>query len=374
MKKLYQLGALTLCSLIALHSVSHAEEKKGPPPATAVGVDSVEKRTINQTIPVSGRLIAKQAGEIAARINAPVDKVLVDVGDKVFAGQALVHLVSDRLKHQKELALAEQERAQAALQTAKAQYNIVSQELKRLQRLRKSAAFNQARYDDKRLEQIKAKSAVSEAEAAVRKAKADMSLRELDLTYSKIVAPYPGTITLRQVDQGDYVSVGQSVLQIINARDLEIEADVATNRLSGLKAGTIVSATLSNQTSVQTKVRAVVPEENPLTRTRAVRFTPSFDPTKFKLAGNQTLTLDIPLGEVRKVLSVSKDAILNKKGGQIVFAIKGGKATITPVKLGDAMGSYFEVISGLSEGDVVVVRGNERLRPNQRVKAMGQAK
>ncbi|WP_167730264.1 efflux RND transporter periplasmic adaptor subunit [Terasakiella sp. SH-1] len=366
--------ALILAGLLVVGTNVQAQEKKPVPRATAVGADSVELRSLSQTIPVSGRLIAKQASEIAARINAPIAHVLVDVGDHVFAGQPLVKLVADRLIHQKELAVAELERAQAALQTAKAQLNIVSQELKRLQRLRKSAAFNQARYDDKRLEQIKSQSAVSEAEAAVRKAKADLNLRELDLTYSQIVAPYPGTVTLRQVDQGDYVSVGQTVLKLINARDLEIEADVATHRLSGLAKGASVSITLGQGQKLTSTVRAIVPEENPLTRTRAVRLTPDFNPTDYQLASNQTITVHIPQGDARKVLTVSKDAVLNKKGKQMVYAIKDGKATITPVKLGDATGSYFEVLSGLKDGDVVVVRGNERLRPGQAVKAMGAAK
>ena len=165
--------------------------------------------------------------------------------------------------------------------------------------------------------------------------------------------------------------MGQTVLNLINANNLEIEADVPAARIDALNTGTAVNATLSNGTSVALKVRAIIPEENPLTRTRAVRFTPDFNQTDYHLASNQTLTVLIPQGEARDVLSVPKDAILNKKGGTVVYAIKDGQAKLTPVKLGEAIGSYFEVLSGLKDGDQVVTRGNERLRPDQPVQAMG---
>ncbi|MDV7340132.1 efflux RND transporter periplasmic adaptor subunit [Terasakiella sp. A23] len=357
-------------TLSVLSLPAFAQDKPAAPEATMVGADTVRFVEVSQTVPVSGRLVARQSSVVAARINAPVHEVLVEVGDNVEQDQVLIKLLADRLTHNKELAMGELERSMAALQTSKAQFNIVSQELKRLARLRKSAAFNQARYDDKNLERLKAQSAVGEAEAAVRKAKADLALAELDLDYTEIKAPFPGTITQRQVDRGNYVSVGQTVLNIVNANNLEIEADVPAVYAPNLETGISVQAILTNQQNIPLKVRAVIPEENPLTRTRAVRFTPDFDLKDYKLASNQTLNVLIPQDKARKVLSVHKDAVLSKKGGNIVFAIKEGKATITPVKLGNAHGPFFEVLGGLAEGDVVVVRGNERLRPNQPVKAM----
>lgn len=359
------IGALALSFSFALPS--YAADEKEAEQAITVGVDKVTFRTMSQVIPVSARLVARQSGVVAARINAPIEEVLVEIGDIVLNNQVLVRLDAARLLHQKELSTAELERANAALTTTQAQLNIVTQELKRIKRLKKSAAFNQARFDDKRLEVVKAQSAVVETEAAVRKATADLALAELDLNYSEIKAPYPGTITVRHVNRGAYVSVGQTVMTLTNTENLEIEADIATDQIEALSPGAKITAILGNKTRLNAQVRAVVPEENPLTRTRAVRFTPDFDIKEHHLASNQTLSLEIPLGLNKKFLSVAKDAILNKKGSQIVFVVRAGKAAIAPVKLGKASGSYFEVKSGLKEGDLVVVRGNERLRPNQAV-------
>ncbi len=63
-----------------------------------------------------------------------------------------------------------------------------------------------------------------------------------------------------------------------------------------------------------------------------------------------------------------KDAILQRGGGPVVYVIQDNQAHRRPVKLGQAFGSRFEVREGLRPGDLVVVRGNERLRPGQRVR------
>jgi len=340
--------------------------------ATQVGTDDVLLRSINQTLPVSGRFVALQGGAVAARINAPVADIHIKVGDTVQQGQDLISLVNERLTLQQRLSQAELTRAQAALKTAQAELDIVSQELKRLQRLQKSAAFSQANFDDKKLEQIKADSAVNEARAAVETARADLALVKLDITYATIKAPYDGVVTQRHVEKGTYVSLGQDVITLIAPSSLEIEADVPTDRLAGLIPNTAVTIHLAgHDQTLDAHVRALVPEENPLTRTRAVRFRLGKNYPLERLASNQTLTLDIPIGDKTPILSVAKDAVIAKNGGHMVFKIVEGKAQPTAIRIGVSLGNYFAVKEGLSEGDVVVTRGNERLRPNQAVQALG---
>jgi multidrug efflux pump subunit AcrA (membrane-fusion protein) len=71
------------------------------------------------------------------------------------------------------------------------------------------------------------------------------------------------------------------------------------------------------------------------------------------------------VGAVRDVLSVPKDALVQGRDGWTVFVAADGKAQPRPVQLGIALGNRYEVLGGLTPGDLVVVRGNERLRPGQ---------
>jgi multidrug efflux pump subunit AcrA (membrane-fusion protein) len=67
------------------------------------------------------------------------------------------------------------------------------------------------------------------------------------------------------------------------------------------------------------------------------------------------------------VVSVHKDAVLRRQGRASVYVIENGTAQSREVTLGPAVGSRFQVKEGLKPGDIVVIRGNERLRPGQPV-------
>ena len=89
---------------------------------------------------------------------------------------------------------------------------------------------------------------------------------------------------------------------------------------------------------------------------------------KSTFSNGQSVTVNVPIGAARRAIMVAKDAVMVGDRGLYVYAVQDQKAVIKPVKLGEAIGSYFIVEQGLKRGDVVVTRGNERLRPNQTVK------
>ena len=77
----------------------------------------------------------------------------------------------------------------------------------------------------------------------------------------------------------------------------------------------------------------------------------------------------IPAGAKRDIVSVHKDAIVQRGRDKIVFVVVDGVANPRTIRTGQASGARIEVLSGLAPGDLAVVRGNERLQPNQKVAA-----
>ena len=218
---------------------------------------------------------------------------------------------------------------------------------------------------------IIAESAIGTAEATRVSAAASLSLAQIDLSWATIEAPYPGVITTVHTEVGAWLAVGQPVVSLINDLDLEVEADVPSSRVAGLREGTSVALALDDGSEHTAVVRTVIPAENALTRTRQVRFTPRFGPVSKPLAINQTATVMVPAGEERQVLTVHKDAIVRNQGQAFVYVASDGTAQIRPVQLGVAVGGRFEVLGGLGPGEPVVVRGNERLRPGQAISVGG---
>ena len=360
-----------------------------------VGVDAVKREALSRTVTVIGRLVSRQRGVVAANTRGRVGEVRVQVGERVEKGDVLAILDRDRLAWWRDQARSEVTEAQANLANAQARVNrinarmvtaqarlaLAEQELARFEKLRGSVAFSPANYDDKRLEVEVARRVVEEVGAEVdealtvtdqfaarlTRARITLELAADELDDAEVRAPYPGVVTSRQTEAGAYLNLGDPVVSLLNDQDLEIEADVPFKRLAGVPSGARVRFSLDEAEVFDALVRAIGAEENPQTRTRVVRFQPLFDKPRRSLAEGQSVTLILPAGPAREIVSVHKDAVIRQAGSAIVFIVTGSAAEIRPVTLGDSNGVRFEVLHGLEAGDLVVVRGNERLQPGQAV-------
>ncbi|NKC10878.1 MAG: efflux RND transporter periplasmic adaptor subunit [Gammaproteobacteria bacterium] len=331
-----------------------------------VKVDTVVKEPLRQTVPILGRIVAKEQGAVAAGVPGPLRKVHVQVGDKVKVGELLAELVTDMREAMIARSAADLTIHEARKNAAKAQLLIAKDEMQRLEKLKNSSAFPRARYEDQQHEVVRFTSQLAEASAAFTRTDAQLRAARIDLARTQIRAPYDAVVTRKHVSAGAYLRLGDAIVTLMAANDLEVEADVPSERLGGVIPGVKMDAVFDNGESIQVTVRALIPDENPLTRTRPVRFSANLDP-KAAIAANQSITVAIPAGEPRQVVSVHKDAIINRKGQQLVYVVADGKANIRLVQLGEAVGPRLEVLDGLAPGEVVVVRGNERLRPGQAV-------
>lgn len=341
-------------------------------PPTLVELGEVTTEAMIKFFPITGRMVASQRGEIAARIKGNIISVRVKVGDRVKRGQVIADLEVGRLKLEAELKAADVLQARAKWKSAQAQVDLLNQELKRLERLRRSAAFSQARFEDKSQEVVKALSTVDETAAALKRARASRDLARIDLKDAAILAPYAGVVLNRHVSPGAYVNAGSRIISMLDDENLEIEADVPSDRLSALKPGSKVVLRIDATTKHEATVRAIIPDENPLARTRAVRLVPNFKGQMAPMIPNQSVVIEVPSSVGgRQVVAVAKDAIVNQQNGNVVFVFQNGRVRPARVEIGEAFANKFEILSGLRPGMKVVIRGNELLRPGQPVRVAG---
>ena len=338
--------------------------------AVPVGVDPIVVEPFNATVPVIGRLLAPESGTVASRIAERVIAIEVHVGDRVGKGDLLATLATDRLRGEKTLRMADLRMAEAAVAREKANFKRMEQRYKSTAALRGSTAFRQDRHDDIERDLEVTRSATRQAAAEVVRARASLDLAEIALQDALVTAPYPGVVIGRHSVAGNYVRIGDPIVTLLNDQAMEIEVDVPALRAARLTVGTEVQVSLQDGVTLQASIRAVVPEENPRTRTRGVRLTPLMPMAAAHFAGNQAVTVQIPVGAARQATTVHKDAIVINGGRQMVYVVEDGKVAPRPVETGESSGNRVEVLSGLMEGDIAVVRGNERLRPGQAVKPL----
>jgi RND family efflux transporter MFP subunit len=361
---------LLVLSLALLAHAAGAQQA----PASLVRVDAVRNEPLAQTVPVLGRLVAKRAGTVAARIAGPVVQIQVQVGSRVTAGDVIARLDAETLQAAQAVASARRGEAQMRLATSKAEQVLAEQQRRRYERLKD--ATSKSLYEDAQQSVAIAAARVEEARAGLLSAQAALRVTELNLAYAQVRAPYDGVVTERLIEVGSYVQAGQALVHMVSDRELEIEADVPFERLGGMLPGTTVDVTLDDGTRHVAEVRTAIPTENPQTRTRRVRFVPRFGTTRLALAVDQSATVHVPAGAPREVLSVHKDAINKRGGGDMVFVVvketvESQEVTLVKprtVRLGEPVGNRFEVLQGLQQGERVVVRGNERLQPNAPVR------
>lgn len=353
---------------VALMTSGAAMAQNGPPPPTLVG-DAVRSASSGEMAAVVGRFVALRGGPISARVGGAVDDVMVGVGDRVKKGQPLVQLALDRLEAELKRRKALLSISTARIRSAKASLKLAEQSASRLSRLRKSAAFSEALLSDKQREAERAAAQVREAEADRGRAQAELKLAEVDLAYAAVRAPYDGVVTDKHVDVGGFVALGAPVVTMLGDRALEIEAEAPSDRMAGVRPGAIAKIAYGG-VSADVPIRAVLPRETGVSRTRTVRFGPLPADLADVAVANAALNLRIPTTGDAPVLSVHKDAVLRRGPNPTVVVAKAMgdgvfQAAIRPVRLGDAIGGRFIVLDGLQAGDVVVVRGNESLRPDQ---------
>jgi RND family efflux transporter MFP subunit len=344
--------------------------KKGGRPPRSVRVDAVIAEPLSQTYPVIGRLVTRRTGDVAARINGAVVKMNVSVGDRVKKGDIIAELAVERLTAERDKYSAAMSTRRAMVQTAQAEMAKTAQELRRMSNLRKSSAFSRARFEDLQRDVDARRATLTERRSQLKEAQAELNQAAIDLYNGQIRAPYDGVVSEKHTEIGAYVNVGVRVVTLISDTQIEVEAEVPSDRIAGLTPGTIVRFKLDDGSDHRAAVRSIIPRENARTRTRPVRFTPRFGEMSSQFAINQSVTVLVPIGKIREVVTVHKDAIVHRGPNRVVSVVRRGKAFPRQVTIGAAVGNRYVVMKGLKAGDQVVTHGNETLPPGAPVRVL----
>lgn len=352
--------------LMAVQSVGLACAQGGP---ALVVTEQVEIRTLAETRPVFGEIVAQRDSAVAARVAGIVDEVSVLVGDQVEPGDVLAILDRQLLAIELEQAEASVAESEAGIEVAEARVVRTQDVFNRIDALSGTAAFSEGRLEDTRGAFSEASGQLAEAQARLLNAQAALERARYNFERARITAPFRAIVLSVEADPGQFISSGEPVARLLDMTTLEIEANVPSQYIVGLSPELVLRGETEDGTPLDLTVRAILPTEFASTRTRPVRFTADLQSLIGRVAVGQSITVSVPTDAPRAALSVPKDALTQSANGWSVFVDEDGVATPRTVQVGVAMGDRFEVLSGLNEGDFVVVRGNERLFPGQPIQA-----
>ncbi len=369
-------GSAIAALLVMLFAAMMSDVAAAQGRAAGVIVEPVTETEVVETAPIIGQFVASVEASIAARSGGIVDRVLVQPGDRISAGDTIAEIDAELSRIARLQAEAALKRAEAGVAQANARLSLAKQSLERAERLRGSTAFSRGSFEDQLLDVTVAESALASAQADLAGADANVRRADYDLRHAVILAPFDGVVLDRMAQPGAYIPVGAPVAVLLDIGALEIEVEAPAALVPGLTPGveTIAKVDVGGAAiEIAAIVRAVIPREAVSTRTRPVRFSVSAeDKARVDAAPGRSVTVQTPTAAPRVAVTAPKDSLVQARGGWIVYVVQAGEgdthtAEPRPVTIGAAFGGLIEILSGVGPGDLVVVRGNERLRPGQAI-------
>ncbi|MEP7210162.1 MAG: efflux RND transporter periplasmic adaptor subunit [Alphaproteobacteria bacterium] len=310
----------------------------------AMRVTRIAKRDLSDTITATGHLVVREEAAVGTELNGyRVKAVYVDEGDWVKQGQPLAKLDDTLL-----LAQIAQAEATLAQQKASAAFN--DSNLTRTESLATAGASSTQALEQARMAAATSKASVMAAEAAVN------SMKVMD-DRMILRAPVAGRILQRTLRPGD-ISVPSTATPYFRiARDglIELDAELPDARLAQLKVGDPATVTLSSGETFKGKVRFISPRVDQTTSLGHARVEMPYDPA-LRPGGFAQATFG---GEAKGGLTVIASAIRYESGGPVVMLVgQGNKVSTVPVKLGDRMGEYVQLVDGPPGGSRVLATGS----------------
>lgn len=316
----------------------------------------------------SGEVFFDQRARVHADVSARVTKIGVELGARVKAGQVLVELDETTARQRVRELDAALRQAQASIKQTTASLN----NLKRQRDLR-APLLEQRLITQDELDELKAQIEITQAQLLVLEAGQDQAQARLrtareELDRTKIKAPIDGIISDRQVELGQVSSPNTPLLSIVEPSSAMVRAQIPERELgalsSGMKARVLLvayadracEATLARQAPALDTITSNLNVELSLKETCATPQQP--------LREGMHVRLRVELDRVEDALVIPQQAVIRQDDGSAqVWVVREGKAYVQQVELGLSSAQDVQILKGLSAEDKVILRGQERLKP-----------
>ena len=345
-----------------------AEQKKPPgPPPPLVTVVTVAEQNVNPPMEYVGHAEAMQRVDLQARVGGFLQRVNFKEGSKVRAGDTLYVIEQAPYQARVAVAKARATKAQATLTQA-------SSYLKRIQAVRTGGVSA--------TDIESAESAELEASADLEEAQATLTLAELDLSYTRILAPISGRIGATSLTAGNLCGPTSGPLaRIVQIDPIRIQYSVSENDLAAIKLAQTDAASDRDKNLLRAQIRLPGGEilkldgqldfvDNAVdesTGTISVRLV--FDNPDGLLLPGQYVTVLLSQKQAKTVPVIPQSAVLEDRDGRYVLLVDAqSQVEQRRISTGVISGALWAVESGLSAGETVIVQGVQKVRPGQTVK------
>ena len=364
---------------------SKEDFSKTAPVPQKVKIEKVQASPVEDTYEAMGTVRSKTISVLSSKVLGRIVSIPVREGDRVKAGQLLVEIDDREMKAQlqksraglkeTQYALDEIEKAirggEAEKKAADARLALASSTLDRFKGLFERRSVSSQEFDEVQTKNTAAKADADQASerlqallakknqiiARIDQAKADTANAEAFLSHTRILSPIDGIVTTKPADLGQMAAPGTHLLSVEDESHYRLEALVEESRISRIHLGDTVSVSIDalGQKPMAGQVSEIVPALDPASRSTIIKI-------DLRAPDSSTLFRSGLFGKARfntgakQVLTVPVQSVLER--GQLTFVYVVDPAKIAHMRLiqtGKRYGDRVEILSGLSEGDQVVL-------------------
>ncbi len=323
-----------------------------------VTAESLQKRTFRRLIPVQGTVVPVEHATISAKISGTLDLLKAGEGQALRKGDILFGIDRQILKNQLmvreaeiEVKRSELDSAGVKLESAGISGTKAKQDFERYSKLFESKVASSADFESYDAEYKKSQAEIKDAQAAVNNAAAQLKQAEANLVIARknladsaLTAPFDCTVVKKYVEENEYVTAGQDILELENHSSLEAESYISSVYYNDIFAGvTPVELSVDGVEKGRCLITYKAPSIEPSSRTFKIK---AVLPQGTDMVSGMLCDLNIILEE-KQAYGLPADALLLRSGNRhIVYAVdKDGRARSMNAVRGIVDGGYCEVLN-----------------------------
>jgi RND family efflux transporter MFP subunit len=315
----------------------------------------VQQASVPDLVEAVGTVRAAQTSDAASQMMGNIVEIRAHEGDHVQRGQVLAVIDDSQPRAVVDRATAAELAAQQQLVGADSDLALAESTLKRYQNLYEKKSVSPQEFDEVKARQQAALARRDMAKAGLAQAQAALSQARTSLDYTRIRAPFDGVVTEKKADSGTLVSPGLPIFTVEDVRRYRLEATVNENDLQYVRTGQQVSVVIDalDNARLNGKVAQIVPVADPTSRTFLVKIDL---PTDTRLRSGLFGRAQFSRGE-RPALLIPRSAVVERGQLQGIYVLDQDQlASLRYVTLGKPSGAAIEVLSGLQNGERLVVK------------------
>jgi len=316
------------------------EAKGGPGGSALLPVEAVvlKPQKLDNKLVVTGTVLANESLELRSEISGKITKIAFREGSKVNKGDVLIQINDEEIV--------------AQLQKQKHNQKLNEDNEFRQRKLLEKDAISQEEYDN----------ALNRLNTTV----SDVRLLEAQLAKTRISAPFAGTIGLRYVSEGAYLSPNTAIAMLYNNTPAKIEFAIPSRYSTLVSAGKEIYFKIEGDTlRYKGEVYAIEPRIDQDTRTLRLRAVA--DNKNGRLLPGQFVELELILATFNNALLIPTEAVVPEQAGKKVFVLENGIVKEAKIETGIRTNTDLEVTSGLHAGDTVLTSGILQLKEGLKV-------